>query len=84
MNVKVHNLVTRVNETKSLVRHELPKCKCVLSESVCNSNQKWSLSKCRCVSVKNWMIGFHVKMVICGIVVRVIVRLIRYAKLMNI
>ena len=40
MNVKVHNLVSRVNETKSLVRHELCKCKCVLSESVCNSYQK--------------------------------------------
>ena len=40
INVKVHNLVSRVNETKSLVGHELCKCKCVLSQSVCNSYQK--------------------------------------------
>ena len=36
------------------------------------------------VSVKNKMIGFLVKKVICGILVRVIVSLMRHQKLMNI
>ena len=40
MNVKVFNLMSRVNKTTSLVQHELSKWKCELSESVCNSNQK--------------------------------------------
>ena len=42
MNVKVFNLMLRVNETKVLVQHELCKCKCRLNEIVCNSKQNWN------------------------------------------
>ena len=38
----------RVNETRSLVQHEWYECKCGLSESVCNSKQKWNHDKCGC------------------------------------
>ena len=41
MNAVVFNLMSGVNETRFLVRHELPGCKCALNESVCNSKQKW-------------------------------------------
>ena len=34
-------------------------------------------------SVKNWMIGVLVKMIVCGILVHVIVNVIRHVKLMN-
>ena len=34
MNVKVFNLMSRVNETKFLVQHEWCECKCGLNESV--------------------------------------------------
>ena len=42
MNVKVFNLISRVNETRFLVQYKLCRCKSELSESGCNSNQKWN------------------------------------------
>ena len=47
-NVKVFNLMSKINETRSLVQHESFKCKCGLNESVCNSRQKWNLDECCC------------------------------------
>ena len=40
MNLKVFNLMSKVNETRLLVQHESCECKCGLNESVCNSKQK--------------------------------------------
>ena len=37
MNLKVFNLVSRVNETRYLVQYDSYECKCRLNESVCNS-----------------------------------------------
>ena len=61
VNVKVFNLMLRVNETKVLVQHELCKCKCQLNESVCNSKQKmepwWSHTEscwCECKELDGW------------------------------
>ena len=48
MIVRVFKLKSGVNETKSLVQHQLCECKCRLNESVCNSKQKWNHDKCRC------------------------------------
>ena len=42
MNVKVLNLMTRVNERRFLGQHESCECKCRLSESVWDSKQKWN------------------------------------------
>ena len=36
MNVKVFDLMSRLNETRFLVQHESCDCKCRLNESVCN------------------------------------------------
>ena len=38
----------KVNETKCLFQHEPCKCKCRLSEKVCNLRQKWDCGKCPC------------------------------------
>ena len=48
INVKVFNLISRINETKQILWHETCKCVCRLSVAICNSRQIWSDDKCRC------------------------------------
>ena len=48
VNVKVYNLMTRINETKNIVWHETCKCICRLSKYICNSRQVFNEDKCRC------------------------------------
>ena len=48
INVKVFNLMSRINETRHEIWHETCKCKCRLSASVCNNRQRWNEDKCRC------------------------------------
>ena len=52
MNVKVFNLMSSVNETKSLVRRESWKCKFGFNEILCNSKEKWKPDEVG-LSVKN-------------------------------
>ena len=40
MNVKVINLMSRVNQKKFLVQNESCEYKCGLTENICNSKQK--------------------------------------------
>ena len=47
MNVKVFNLMSRVNETRFLVQHESCVCKCI-NESICSLKQKWNHDECCC------------------------------------
>ena len=47
-NIKVFNLMQRINETRQLVWHETCRCVCRLTSSVCNSRQTWNEDKCRC------------------------------------
>ena len=47
LNGKAFNLMSRVNETRYIERHETCKCKCRLNESVCNNKQRWNKDKCR-------------------------------------
>ena len=48
INVKVYNLVSRINETRQILWHETCKYVCRLSIAVCNSKQIWNDDKCRC------------------------------------
>ena len=48
INVKVVNLMARINETRQIVWHETCKCICKLTSAVCNSRQIWNEDKCRC------------------------------------
>ena len=48
MNVKVFNLMSRINETRQILWRETCKCVCRLSVAVCNSKQLWNGDKCRC------------------------------------
>ena len=47
-NLKVFNLMARINETRQIVWHETCKCICKLTSAVCNSRQIWNEDKCRC------------------------------------
>ena len=42
------NIITAINESKTLTKHILCECKCKLDGSKCNSNQWWNNEKCRC------------------------------------
>ena len=50
MNVKVFNLILRVNKTRFLAQHKSCECKCGLNEIICNSKQKWDPDEYRCES----------------------------------
>ena len=40
MNIKVFNLLARINETRKVVWHETCKCVCRLTSAVCNDRQE--------------------------------------------
>ena len=44
INVKMFNLMSRVNRTRFLIQHKSRECKCGLNKNVCNSKQKWDHS----------------------------------------
>ena len=48
VNVKVFNLMSRINKTRQILWHKTCKCVCRLSVAVCNSKQIWNDEKCRC------------------------------------
>ena len=48
INIKVFNLMSRINETRQIVWHEICKCVCRLTTAICNSRQTWNEDKCRC------------------------------------
>ena len=48
LNVKVFNLLSRTNETKSIKLHETCKCIRRLNKIICNNKQRWNKDQCRC------------------------------------
>ena len=48
INVKVFNLMSRINEMRGIVCHETCKCVCRLTEAICNAKQVWNKDKCHC------------------------------------
>ena len=47
INVKVLNIMARINEKMQIVWHETCKCICKLTSALCNSWQIWNEDKCR-------------------------------------
>ena len=47
-NVKVFNLMSRSNESRSIKSHETCKCICRLNKIICNNKQRWNKDQCRC------------------------------------
>ena len=48
INVKVSNLMSRINETRQIIWHKTCKCICRLTSALCNSRQIWNKDKCTC------------------------------------
>ena len=48
INVKVFNLISRSNESRSKKLHETCKCICRLNKIICNNKQRWNKDQCRC------------------------------------
>ena len=48
MNIKVFNMLARINETRKITWHETCKCECRFTSAVCNNKQEWNENKCRC------------------------------------
>ena len=47
------NIITGINESKTLTRHISCECKCRFDGRKCNSNQWWNRDKCRCECKKH-------------------------------
>ena len=47
--VKVFNMITNKNETKTISKHISCDCKCKFKSTACNLNQKWNNKTCQCV-----------------------------------
>ena len=52
VNVKLFNVITRINEAKSFVTHISRYCECKFNTITSNTNQKWNKGKCQCVCKK--------------------------------
>ena len=48
INIKIFDLLERINETKKIVWHETWKCVCHFTSDICNDRQEWNENKCRC------------------------------------
>ena len=48
VNVKAFNMITRINEFKTLVKLISCDSKCKFNSTTCNSNQKWNNDQCQC------------------------------------
>ena len=53
INVKVFNLIQRINQAKQILWYKTCKCVCRLSAAICNSKQIWNDDKCRCECKKD-------------------------------
>ena len=47
-NIKVFNMLARINETRKTTWHETCKCACRFTDAVCNDKQEWNENKCKC------------------------------------
>ena len=48
LTVKIFNLMTITNETRSIKCHETCKCICRLNKIICNNKRRWNKDKYRC------------------------------------
>ena len=53
VNVKVFNMITRINEAKTLIKHISCDCKCKFNSTTFNSNQKRDNDTCQCECKKH-------------------------------
>ena len=64
LNLSVFNMITGINESKTLTKHISCECKCRFDGRKCNSDQWWNNDKYQYMSVKNVM---YMKNIMFGI-----------------
>ena len=70
MDVNVFNLITNINEAKTVVKHASCDCKCKFNSTSCNSNQNGIVIN----AYANVKVIVHAKKIIDGILAHVFVR----------
>ena len=53
LNLSVFNMITGINESKTLTKYISCECKCRFEETKCKSNQCWDNNKCQYVCKKH-------------------------------
>ena len=53
LNLSLFNMITGINESKTLTKHISREWTCKFDERKCNSNQKWNNDKCWCECKKH-------------------------------
>ena len=48
LNLHVLNMITEIDESRTLTKHISCKCECKFEGRKCSLNQKWRNDKCRC------------------------------------
>ena len=48
LNLNAFNIITRINEVKTLAKHISCVCQCKFDSTTCGSDQKWKNDKCQC------------------------------------
>ena len=48
LNLSLFNMITGINESKTLTKYISCKCKCSFDGRKCNSDQWWNKGKCQC------------------------------------
>ena len=71
LNLSGFNMITGINESKTLTNHISCECKCRFDGRKCNSDQWWNNNKCRC-ECKNVI---HVKKIMFGILLHAVVKM---------
>ena len=70
LNLSVFNMITGINDSKTLTKDTSWECLCRSDETKCNSNQWWNNDKCWCECKK----FINVKKIMFGIVLHAIVK----------
>ena len=71
LNLRVFNMVTGINDSKTLIKHISCKCKCKFDGTKYKSHQWWNNGKCRCECEKR----MYIKKIMFGIILHVIVKI---------
>ena len=47
LNIHIFNIISGINESKTLTKHITSECECKLDSRKCNPHQKWNKDNCR-------------------------------------
>ena len=82
ININVFNMITRINESKTLIKHMSCECKCKFDCSKYNSSLKWNKNRRQyeCKSLKKHHVCKNIKLY--GILVNIIAKMVNIWKVL--